>query len=152
MYDFGVNFSVHKINTGNEWMVTGYLSFLLQWLQWNILLWDTSIQGTRPFIRGHEIRPRPAKCFICYLYLLPHSTERDTFFESRNLGLTSIQRTQLIAVKKWLTTRIVNIKFKCSLVAMVTAFKTRIKISLKLMYTQHPRDKLVMIFYTVNPW
>ena len=113
--------------------------------------------GTPPF-KGHvhlsgdmKFGPGLQKCFICYLYLLPHSGERDTFFESRNLGLTSIQRTQLIAVKKWLTTKIVNIKFKCSLVAMVTAFKTRIK-SLKLMYTQHPRDKLVMIFYTVNPW
>ena len=112
-----------------------------------------------PLFKGHvhlsgdmKFGPGLQKCFICYLYLLPHSTERDTFFESRNLGLTSIQRTQLIAVKKWITTKIVNIKFKCSLVAMVTAFKTRIKISLKLMYTQHPRDKLVMIFYTVNPW
>ena len=111
-----------------------------------------------PLFKGHihlsgdmKFGPGLQKCFICYLYLLPHSTERDTFFESRNLGLTSIQRTQLIAVKKWLTTKIVNIKFKCSLVAMVTAFKTRIK-SLKLMYTQHPRHKLVMIFYTVNPW
>ena len=111
-----------------------------------------------PLFKGHihlsgdmKFGPGLQKCFICYLYLLPHSGERDTFFESRNLGLTSIQRTQLIAVKKWLTTKIVNIKFKCSLVAMVTAFKTRIK-SLKLMYTQHPRDKLVMIFYTVNPW
>lgn len=111
-----------------------------------------------PVFKGHvhlsgdmKFGPGLQKCFICYLYLLPHSGERDTFFESRNLGLTSIQRTQLIAVKKWLTTKIVNIKFKCSLVAMVTAFKTRIK-SLKLMYTQHPRDKLVMIFYTVNPW
>ena len=111
-----------------------------------------------PVFKGHvhlsgdtKFGPGLQKCFICYLYLLPHSTERDTFFESRNLGLTSIQRTQLIAVKKWLTTKIVNVKFKCSLVAMVTAFKTRIK-SLKLMYTQHPRDKLVVIFYTVNPW
>ena len=111
-----------------------------------------------PLFKGHvhlsgdmKFGPGLQKCFICYLYLLPHSGERDTFFESRNLGLTSIQRTQLIAVKKWLTTKIVNVKFKCSLVAMVTAFKTRIK-SLKLMYTQHPRDKLVMIFYTVNPW
>ena len=111
-----------------------------------------------PLFKGHvhlsgdmKFGPGLQKCFIFYLYLLPHSGERDTFFESRNLGLTSIQRTQLIAVKKWLTTKIVNIKFKCSLVTMVTAFKTRIK-SLKLMYTQHPRDKLVMIFYTVNPW
>lgn len=80
--------------------------------------------------------------------------EKGTLFLSQKTWVINLHSEDTInsIQKVTITTKIVN-KFKCSLVAMMTAFKTWINSHwLKLMYTQHPRDKLVMSFYTVDSW
>ena len=75
-------------------------------LQWNLFLWDTSIQETSPF-RGHKMWSRK-NLHIIFLFLLPllkrhlYSEERDTFSGTWNPGLTSILEGALV-LKKWLT-------------------------------------------------
>ena len=64
-------------------------------IQWNILLWDTSIQGIPPF-RGHKIcsLKNVHIIFVSFISVVHlYSGERDTFSGSENLGLTSIQGT-----------------------------------------------------------
>ena len=64
--------------------------------QWNILLWNTSIQRAPPF-RGHKIGSRKNVHIIFVSFTSVVGTrlfgERDTFSGSQNLGLPFIQGT-----------------------------------------------------------
>ena len=101
------------------------------------VLWDTSIQGTPPF-RGHKIWSWKNCNYIIFVPVT--STEGTTLFKGKEHFSGSPNQFNLcsgnaLALLTWLTTKGFD-KFKCTLVQMMTAFRTW-TISLKSMVFTH---------------
>ena len=99
--------------------------------------WDTSIQGTPPF-RGHKIWSWKNCNYIIFVPVT--STEGTTLFKGKEHFSGSPNQFNLcsgnaLALLTWLTTKGFD-KFKCTLVKMMTAFRTW-TISLKSMVFTH---------------
>ena len=125
------------------------------------LLWDTFSQET-PLFGGHNILSRKN---VHIIFVFATSNEgtplftrgKEHFFWIPKPGF-NLHLGETLAIKKWLTTKIIDKLFSCTLVTMVTAFKTW-TISLKSMYCTwgnsthyHSRDNFTMIFYTLPSW
>ena len=112
-----------------------YLCHIHLYRRTSPLIWDTSIQET-PQSRGHKIWSLKN---VHIIFVFPMSIEgtlplfrgKRHFFWVLKPGF-NFHSGETLAIKLWLTTKIVD-KFKCSLVTIVTAFKTWIN-SLKSMY------------------
>ena len=122
------------------------------------LLRDTFIQGTLLF-RAQKILSRK-NVHIIFVFAtsmegtLLFTRGKGHFFWIPKPGV-NLHLGETLAIKKWLTTKIIDKLFKRTLVTVVTAFKTR-TISLKSMYCtfrnsthNRRRDNLTMIFYTL---
>ena len=120
------------------------------------LLWDTFSQET-PLFRGHNILSRKN---VDIIFVFATSIEgtplftrgKEHFFWIPKPGF-NLHLGETLAIKKWLTTKIIDKLFKRKLVTTVTAFKTW-TISLQSMNCtcgnsthDHRRDNLTMIFY-----
>ena len=120
------------------------------------LLWDTFSQET-PLFRGHNILSRKN---VDIIFVFATSIEgtplftrgKEHFFWIPKPGF-NLHLGETLAIKKWLTTKIIDKLFKRTLVTTVTAFKTW-TISLQSMNCtcgnlthDHRRDNLTMIFY-----
>ena len=89
------------------------------------VLWDTSIQGTPPF-RGHKIWSWKNCNYIIFVPVT--STEGTTLFKGKEHfsgtpNQCNLRSGKAIALLTWLTTKGFD-KFKCTLVKMMTAFRT----------------------------
>ena len=104
-----------------------------------LLLWDTSVQGTSPF-RGHKIWSRKN---VRIIFVFVNSIVWTPLFRGKGHFNNN----------KWLTTKIVD-NFKCSLVTMAAAFKNMNSLTwidvlhLWEFSTQHRGDKLIMISFS----
>ena len=139
---------------GSRSSSTFWLSFHFPtWLQWNLSF------GTSLFKRkfhSEDTKFHPRKLFTLSLYLLPLLKGHFIFIQGKGRLHSGfhLHSGDTLALKKWLTTKIID-TFKCKLLTMATSFIT-FTISLKSMYctcgnfnTQHRRGELIIIFLCI---
>ena len=136
-------------------LVTRQLKILVRTNTVEPLLWDTSIQGTQNLVPEKG----PRNLCIYYLYWRDTSIQKNgtLFSGSRNLCLTSISGDTL-ALKKWLSTKRVDVFFKCTLITIMGAFtnwsisliKSMQCICLKLTHNVEIRNKQSVVLCAIG--
>ena len=109
------------------WLLPKGFSFTLE-----LVIWDTSIQGTPPF-RGHKIWSR--KNVHVILVFVTSILKRHTSIQGKGAISLGSELGHLLALKRWLTTKLLK-----SLSLHQTQWP---QLSTR---TQHRRGKLIMIF------